>query len=120
VRLAGQDDGLFGEAVRGITGLRRDPGAAVRAAQVAGRATPDLGTWNKAVSERLQYVPAFADWTLFQPNADGFEIRKRTKPGTTIGAQSRVKPQYTRRYHQPGMWFRSESRTPGSAGDPLR
>ncbi len=46
--------------------------------------------------------------------------RKRTKPGTTIGAQSRVKPQYTRRYHQPGMWFRSESRTPGSAGDPLR
>lgn len=83
VRFAGQDAGLFGEAVRGLTGLRRDPGAAVKAAQVAGEATPPLATWPKAVSERLDYIPAYDDWTLFQANADGFEIRKRTKPGHT-------------------------------------
>ena len=35
VRFTGQEDGLFGEAIRGITGLRRDPGEAVRQAQVA-------------------------------------------------------------------------------------
>ncbi len=83
VRFSGQDEGLFGEAVRGLTGLRRDAGAAVKAAQLAGRATPDVSTWNKGVSDRLQYIPAWADWTLFQPNADGFEIRKRTKAGYT-------------------------------------
>ncbi|MBY8853746.1 Tat pathway signal sequence domain protein, partial [Saccharothrix sp. MB29] len=37
VRFAGPDDGVLSEAVRGITGLRRDPGAEVRRAQVAGR-----------------------------------------------------------------------------------
>jgi hypothetical protein len=83
VRFSGQEEGLFAEAVRGITGLRRDPGAAVREAQVAGRATPPLETWAKTVSGRLNYVAAYADWTLFQANSDGFEIRKRTKPGYT-------------------------------------
>lgn len=81
VRFSGPDDGVFGEAVHGITGLRRDPGAAVRAAQVAGEATPPVATWAKAVSDRLAYVPAYADWTLVQTTADGFEIRKRTKEG---------------------------------------
>lgn len=83
VRFSGQEKGLFAEAVQGITGLRRDPGIAVREAQLAGRATPPLETWNPAVSERLQYVPAFGDWTLFQSTADGFEIRKRTREGFT-------------------------------------
>ena len=84
VRFAGEgEDNLFGEAVRGITGLRRDPGAAVRAAQIAGEATPPISEWDKRVSSRLHYVPAFGDWSLFQSSADGFEIRKRTKPGFT-------------------------------------
>jgi hypothetical protein len=83
VRFSGQDEGLFVEAVRGLTGLRRDPGAAVKNAQRAGAATPPLDTWPKAVSTRLQYVPAFGDWTLLQSSCDGFEIRKRTKPGYT-------------------------------------
>ena len=83
VRFSGQDVGLFAEAVRGLTGLRRDPGAAVRAAQLTGQATPPVDTWNKEVRDRLQYVAAYADWTLFQPNADGFEIRKRTREGFT-------------------------------------
>lgn len=81
VRLAGEGDGLFGEAVRGVTGLRRDPGAAVRAAQVAGAATPPLSEWAPAVRDRLHLVPAWGDFTLAQLSADGFEIRKRTRPG---------------------------------------
>ncbi|ACB74644.1 hypothetical protein [Opitutus terrae] len=83
VRFSGQEAGLFTEAVRGLTGLRRDAGAAVKNAQRAGEATPPLEAWPKNVSSRLHYVPAFGDWTVFQPNADGFEIRKRTKPGYT-------------------------------------
>ena len=83
VRFSGQDDGLFGEAVRGLTGLRRDPGAAVREAQIAGRATPAVDTWPKNVSDRLKWIPTYPDWSLIQPNSDGFEIRKRTKEGFT-------------------------------------
>ncbi|WP_329213042.1 Tat pathway signal sequence domain protein [Streptomyces sp. NBC_00683] len=81
VRFAGQDQGVLSEAVRGITGLRRDPGAAVRTAQHEGRATPDTSTWDSRVTSRLQYIPAFGDYSLRQLNAHGFEIHKRTKPG---------------------------------------
>jgi hypothetical protein len=81
IRFSGQDQGLFGEAVRGLTGLRRDPGAEVRAAQIAGRATPAIDTWAKTVSGRIQYIPTYDEWTLVQSTSDGFEIRKRTKAG---------------------------------------
>ncbi len=83
VRFSGQQDGLFGEAVRGITGLRRDPGEKVRSAQFDGRATPPLAEWGKAVSDRLQYIASYSDWTLAQTTCDGFEIRKRTHEGCT-------------------------------------
>ncbi len=86
VRFSGQDEGLFAEAVRGLTGLRRDPGEEVREAQLAGKPTGDPATWGgrgQAVATRLQYIPAFGDWTLFQSSCDGFEIRKRTKEGYT-------------------------------------
>ena len=83
VRFAGEGEGLFAEAVRGITGLRRDPGAAVREAQIAGRATPPVEQWDRRVTDRLHYVPAFGDWTLLQGNADSFRVRKRTAPGHT-------------------------------------
>lgn len=83
VRFSGQDDGVFAEAVRGLTGLRRDPGAAVRAAQRTGAATPPLATWDRRVSSRLDYIPAFGDWTLFQANSDGYELCKRTREGFT-------------------------------------
>jgi len=83
VRFGGPDDGIFGEAVRGLTGLRRDPGEEVRQAQFAGSATPPESEWHPSVAERLQYVPSYADWTLSQPTCDGFEIRKRTKEGHT-------------------------------------
>jgi hypothetical protein len=81
VRLAGAGDGFLTEAVRGITGLRRDPGAAVRSAQVAGKATPDVSTWDTRVSGNLPYIPAWGDYTLSQLSADGFTVRKRTKAG---------------------------------------
>lgn len=81
VRFVGEGHGLFAEAVRGITGLRRDPGADVRAAQIAGKPTPPLAEWDPRVSEKLAFVPEWGDYTLTQLSADGFQIRKRTKPG---------------------------------------
>ena len=78
VRFAGDGDGVLGEAVRGITGLRRDPGAAVRQAQIAGRPTPDVSTWDTRVSGRLHLIPAWGDYSLRQLSDGGFDIRKRT------------------------------------------
>lgn len=81
VRIAGADGGFLTEAVRGLTGLRRDPGAEVRRAQIAGEATPPPGEWNEEVSRRLHLIPTWSDYTLSQLSADGFELRKRTAAG---------------------------------------
>lgn len=75
VRFVGEDDGVFGEAVRGLTGLRRDPGVDAREAQIAGREVTSIET---RVAEGLELIPAFGDWTLVQPTADSFQVRKRT------------------------------------------
>ncbi|TDB82760.1 Tat pathway signal sequence domain protein [Micromonospora sp. KC721] len=81
IRFAGDDDGVLGEAVRGLTGLRRDPGAAVRQAQIAGRPTPDVSTWDTRVSSRLHLIPAWGDYSLRQLSDGCFDIRKRTSAG---------------------------------------
>ncbi|WP_245936132.1 hypothetical protein [Streptomyces cahuitamycinicus] len=81
VRFAGDGNGVLAETVRGITGLRRDPGENVRRAQYEGRTTPDTATWDQRVTSRLQYIPAFGDYSLRQLNAHGFEIHKRTAQG---------------------------------------
>jgi hypothetical protein len=81
IRFVGDEHGLWAEAVQGLTGLRRDPGAAVRAAQLAGQACPPLAEWDARVASRLQYVPTWSDFTLTQTSADGFAIRKRTRRG---------------------------------------
>ncbi|MFK0283583.1 Tat pathway signal sequence domain protein [Streptomyces sp. NPDC090499] len=81
VRIGGEGTGLLREAVQGITGLRRDPGAAVQAAQYAGQKLPDPATWDQRVTTRLQYIPNWGDYTLSQLSADGFTLRKRTKKG---------------------------------------
>ncbi|MEU0270534.1 Tat pathway signal sequence domain protein [Streptomyces sp. NPDC006307] len=81
IRIAGEGKGFLTEAVQGITGLRRDPGAAVRTAQVKGEKLPDPATWDQRVTSRLAYVPTWGDYTLAQLSADGFTLRKRTKPG---------------------------------------
>jgi hypothetical protein len=81
VRFAGQDGGLWAEGVRNLTGLRRDAGATVREAQLAGRATPPLEQWGAQVRKLQHRIPAWGDYTLSQLSADGFQIRKRTQPG---------------------------------------
>ncbi|WP_137991761.1 Tat pathway signal sequence domain protein [Streptomyces vilmorinianum] len=81
IRIAGEGEGFLTEAVKGITGLRRDPGAAVRAAQVKGGKLPDPATWDQRVTTRLQYIPTWNDYTLSQLSADGFTLRKRTQAG---------------------------------------
>ncbi|MEO6359004.1 MAG: Tat pathway signal sequence domain protein [Sphingomicrobium sp.] len=81
VRFAGQDGGLWAEAVRPLTGLRRDPGRPFRDAQIAGVAIPSTEGMPLNVQRELQYIPAWGDFTLSQPNSDGFAITKRTKPG---------------------------------------
>ena len=81
VRFAGEGDGLWGEGVRNLTGLRRDPGEAVRAAQVAGLACPPLEQWGKQVRELMHRIPAWGDYSLSQLSADAFQIKKRTKAG---------------------------------------
>ena len=81
IRIGGEGTGLLREAVKGITGLRRDPGAAVQAAQYAGQKLPDPSTWDQRVTTRLQYIPEWGDYTLAQLSADGFTLRKRTKKG---------------------------------------
>ncbi|MFD7968999.1 exo-rhamnogalacturonan lyase family protein [Streptomyces clavifer] len=81
IRIGGDGTGLLREAVKGITGLRRDPGAAVREAQFAGQRLPDPGTWDQRVTTRLKYIPEWGDYTLSQLSADGFGLRKRTKKG---------------------------------------
>ncbi|MFE7956407.1 Tat pathway signal sequence domain protein [Streptomyces sp. NPDC057413] len=81
IRIGGEGTGLLREAVQGITGLRRDPGAAVQEAQYEGRKLPDPSTWDQRVTTRLQYIPHWGDYTLSQLSADGFTVRKRTKAG---------------------------------------
>lgn len=81
VRFAGAEGGLFAEAVRGLTGLRRDPGEAVRQAQVDGRPTGPVEDFDPRVGNRLHLIPAWGDFTLSQLSPDGFQIRKRTKSG---------------------------------------
>ena len=81
VRIAGVDGGMLSEAVKGITGLRRDPGEAVRSAQFNGTETPNKDTWDTRVSSRLHWIPDWNDYTLSQLSPDGFQLKKRTKPG---------------------------------------
>ena len=89
IRLAGPE-GFLTEAVRGLTGLRRDPGEPVRRAQVAGDPVGEIP--NDEVAKRLHLIPRWNDYTLDQSSADGFTLRKRTAPGhawVTIPAGTR-------------------------------
>ena len=81
VRFCGEANGMWAEGVRNITGLRRNPGREAVDAQLEGRACPPASGFSGKVGEMLDYVPAFGDFTLFQPASGSFQIRKRTKPG---------------------------------------
>lgn len=75
------DHGIWGEAVRPLTGLRRDPGEAFRTAQIRGHATPPLDQMPAAVQPLIEDIPAWSDFRLSQPHADGYAITKRTRLG---------------------------------------
>ncbi|MCL2728827.1 MAG: twin-arginine translocation signal domain-containing protein [Actinomycetia bacterium] len=78
IRFAGPDNGVWGESVVGLTGLRRDPGAAVRAAQIAGTATPPISTWEATTKAEWQDLPKWADFSLVQHSAAQAVVWKRT------------------------------------------
>jgi hypothetical protein len=80
IRFAGDNGGVFAEAVRGITGLRRDAGKAAYDAQLNGQAIP-LDQLAPAVAKGLRYIPAFGHYSLLQSHPDGFSIAKRTGVG---------------------------------------
>ncbi len=82
VRLAGPA-GFLTEAVRGLTGLRRDPGEHVRHAQVAGSAVEEIP--NSEVSNRLHLIPQWNDYTLDQTSADGFTLAQADRTPATPG-----------------------------------
>jgi len=68
--------------VRGLTGLRRDPGEAVKQGPARGPACPPQRLDRQGAGQlAARYIPAWGDYTLFQSAASAFEIRKRTKPG---------------------------------------
>lgn len=81
VRLATGPETLFAEAVRPLTGLRRDPGPAFRAAQVAGRAVPPIDQMRAPVPALLERIPAWDAFRLAQHSANGFTLAKRTGEG---------------------------------------
>ncbi|NUR29480.1 MAG: hypothetical protein HOV83_27140 [Catenulispora sp.] len=78
VRFGAASGGVWGEPVRVLTGLRRDPGADVRAAQVAGTATPPDSQWSTQVQAGYQNLALWNDFTLFQGDPDHFAVWKRT------------------------------------------
>lgn len=86
VRFVGADGGVFGEAVKGLTGLRREPGEALASAQLRGERLPPIPA---RIAQGLGYVPAFGDYSLLQAHADAFTISKRTaSPAGWIRAAS--------------------------------
>ncbi|HVZ30576.1 MAG TPA: Tat pathway signal sequence domain protein [Asticcacaulis sp.] len=80
VRFSGQEDGVWGEAVRSLTGLRRAPGRAQSQAQVAGKFV-DPASLPANVASEAHWIPYWSDFTLSQRTSDGYEINKRTQMG---------------------------------------
>ncbi|KAE8410445.1 hypothetical protein BDV36DRAFT_302755 [Aspergillus pseudocaelatus] len=81
IRFAGVGDGIFGEAVQGVTGLRRDPGSSVRTAQINGEPLPPMDAWNDEVGRYMKWVPCWNDYRISQLSPDGYTMKKRTAAG---------------------------------------
>ncbi|KAK0183996.1 hypothetical protein F5146DRAFT_1146136 [Armillaria mellea] len=73
--------GIWGEAVRLLSGLRRDATDAVLIPQFEGQATPDISTWPTTVSSDINDLPVWADFTLDQLSPAHFTIKKRSTGG---------------------------------------
>ncbi|MGB3065565.1 hypothetical protein [Sphingobacterium thalpophilum] len=80
VRFVGEGGEVFSEAVKGLTGLRRDPGKEVRDRQLQGQEVK----WEEiaeAVKKGMPYIPEFGDYTLLQAHPSASRIEKRTRSG---------------------------------------
>jgi hypothetical protein len=84
VRFSTVGGGLFGEAVLGLSGLRRDATAAVLGPQFNGTPVPDPSTWPTTVSSEYEDLALWADWRLDQLDADRFTVQKRTDKGKKV------------------------------------
>ncbi|HWV57496.1 MAG TPA: hypothetical protein VNZ57_08605, partial [Longimicrobiales bacterium] len=79
VRFVAENDGIWGEAVRVLSGLRAPTPAAVRDAQSEGTASPPLSEWGGFNwAAQIEDVPVWNDYKLVQNSADSFHIAKRT------------------------------------------
>ncbi|WP_255951061.1 exo-rhamnogalacturonan lyase family protein [Streptomyces odontomachi] len=79
VRFGSCSGGVWGEPVRVLTGLRQDPGAAVRAAQVAGEPAPPVEQWTDAATRTgHRDLAEWNDFTLFQESPRHYAVWKRT------------------------------------------
>jgi len=83
VRFVSTEGGIWGEAVRVMSGLRRDAGAAVTSAQFNGVATPAFSTWPSGVRSEIDDVPVWNDYKLVQASPDAFHVAKRTGSHST-------------------------------------
>lgn len=80
IRFVGENGEVFSEAVKGLTGLRRDPGSAVRKQQLEGKEVK----WEnitETAKKGLPFIPEFGDYTLLQAHPSASSIEKRTKAG---------------------------------------
>ncbi|ESQ78603.1 hypothetical protein [Asticcacaulis sp. YBE204] len=80
IRLSGDGVGVWGEAVRPLTGLRRPVGKGLGAAQVDGKAVA-VADMAKPVQDGLKWIPEWGDFSLSQLTPDGYTLKKRTRAG---------------------------------------
>ncbi|CAE6369787.1 unnamed protein product [Rhizoctonia solani] len=80
IRFTSASGGLWGEAVKVLSGLRRDATAALLNPQFEGTALPakDSGSWPATITAGIDTLPIWNDYTLVQLSADHFDIWKRT------------------------------------------
>lgn len=81
IRFASTEGGIWGEAVRTVSGLRRDATAAVLTPQFEGTATPALSAWPANVSSGINDLPVWQDFTLDQLSPAHFTVKKRSSGG---------------------------------------
>ncbi|GLB38916.1 hypothetical protein LshimejAT787_0600780 [Lyophyllum shimeji] len=81
IRFVSADGGIWGEPVRVMSGLRRDATAAVLTPQFEGTATSDISTWPTSVSQFVDQLAVWSDFTLDQLSSEHYTIAKRTNAG---------------------------------------
>lgn len=85
IRFTSASGGLWGEAVRVLSGLRRDATAALLGPQFNGTALPaqDSGLWPTTVLPYLSSLAEWNDFSLVQLSPDHFDIWKRTNSNSS-------------------------------------